>query len=440
MSSQDIEKPLSSQALRKHLVSDRLEARLYLAGHPLVRQFKRSPLNTKSKSAPPSEMPLSPAGHGSVGEVFWEGENSPYFLIQGNKASTTDKQGLDRPFDDFNPSYSDSSFNDRLSRYAAAHSRAVEMATYIKDKFKSVGEKFRSYGHAERAIATELTECGSYLHFRHFYTINEIRLAAMCSCKRHLLCPLCAIRRAAKTVKSYMEKYQVLQAENSKLKAYLVTFTIKDGENLPERFDHLQNSLRLYYAQRRKANSSKTRQSTHSKNVENESNKALGGVGSYEVKRGKGSGIWHPHAHYIWLCESSPDASKLALEWHLITGDSFIVDVTPFSEEKDVSGGFLEVFKYALKFSTMELEDNWEAFTVLQKRRLVSSFGIFRGVEIPEQLTDEISYDDLPYIELIFRFLNGSYKLAKSTNQQGSEQSEQGASGQPARTSSPFSC
>jgi len=300
------------------------------------------------------------------------------------------------------------------------------MSKFIKNKFKTVDEKFRSYGKNERIIANELQECGSYLHFRHFYTIKEIRLSAMCSCKRHLLCPLCAARRAAKTIKAYMEKYRIL-VDNPlmEIKPYLVTFTVKDGEDLTERFLHLQDSMRLYYAQRRKALSAKTKRSTsHSKNVENESNKALGGVGSYEVKIGKNSGIWHPHAHYIWLCDSPPDAEKLALEWDQITIDSFIVDVTPFKEEKDVSGGFLEVFKYALKYSTMSLEHNWEAYNVLQRMRLVSSFGIFRGVEIPEQLTDEISYDDLPYYEMVFRYLDGKYKLTQSTNQHGNERSE----------------
>jgi len=156
----------------------------------------------------------------------------------------------------------------------------------------------------------------------------------------------------------------------------------------------------------------------------NEACKSAGGVGSYEVKKGSGSGEWHPHAHFIWLCDSSPDAAELSQEWFKITGDSFIVDVTPFTSGKDVEGAFLEVFKYALKYSTMTLSDNWEAYTVLQRRRLVSSFGLFYGLEIPEQLTDEISFDELPYIELVYRYINGHYRLTESTNPQGNERSE----------------
>lgn len=342
----------------------------------------------------------------------------PYFLIQGNNSSDSHKQGVCGGFDDFQPDYAPCNLPDRLGRYAKAHSRALEMSRYLRDRFKVVDKKFPSYGSIERSIATDLQECGSFLLFHHYHTINEVRLASMCSCKRHLLCPLCAIRRAAKSVKVYLEKFNLIMEQSPRLKPYLVTFTVKDGSDLSERFDHLHKSLRNYYANRRKYLSSPNR------NKSNEACKALGGVGSYEVKKGAGSGEWHPHAHFVWVCDGVPDPVELSQEWFRITGDSFIVDVTPFTSGKDVEGAFLEVFKYALKYSGMNLSDNWEAFTVLQRRRLVSSFGLFYGLEIPEQLTDEISYDELPYIELIFRFIDGSYRLTQSTNPQGNEQSE----------------
>jgi hypothetical protein len=193
-------------------------------------------------------------------------------------------------------------------------------------------------------------------------------------------------------------------AENPKINPFMVTFTIKDGADLRERFDHLQGSFRHYNTQRRKAISSRNR------NLPNESNKALGGISSFEVKRGAGSKFWHPHCHAIWLCEQLPDASELAREWYLITGDSYIVDVRPFQTDKDVSAAFLEVFKYALKFSEIPVEDNWEAFEVLQRKRLVNSFGVFRGVAVPDQMTDEIQYDELPYIEMVFKYLSGHYQ------------------------------
>ena len=82
-----------------------------------------------------------------------------------------------------------------------------------------------------------------------------------------------------------------------------------------------------------------------------------GAVWSYEVKRGAGSGKWHPHLHMVVLAEYLPSEDyqegtlgALSAAWHNITGDSFMVNVKPISQEEPASG-FIEVFKYAVKFS-----------------------------------------------------------------------------------------
>lgn len=193
-------------------------------------------------------------------------------------------------------------------------------------------------------------------------------------------------------VKSYLDRLQVIAAERPTLKAYLVTLTVKDGPDLAERFQHLQRSVQFLHRTR-----SRDRQYT-------EACKAEGAVWSYEFKRGSGSGLWHPHMHAVWLCEEKPDARALSEQWKAITGDSFIVDVTPFHNQDDVVGGFLEVFKYAVKFSDMPLEDNWHGYETLAGKRLIASFGLFRGVDVPEDLTDE-QLDDLPYIEHLYKFV-----------------------------------
>ena len=66
--------------------------------------------------------------------------------------------------------------------------------------------------------------------------------------------------------------------------------------------------------------------------------KAAGGVMSIEVKRGRNSGLWHPHVHMIWLCNQAPSASQLSKEWLELTGDSYIVDVREFYGESVVDG------------------------------------------------------------------------------------------------------
>ena len=275
----------------------------------------------------------------------------------------------------------------RVSRYGEAKKRALEVSEFI-----------RVHGAEHHLLLSErVAACGDYLVFRHYFTVDLVRLHAAQFCKKHLLCPLCAIRRGAKALGAYLPRYEAIRASRPLLRPFLVTLTVKDGPDLAERFKHLMDAQReLWMRKHRKRGS------------------VLDGVEaavwSYEVKLGSGSGLWHPHLHMVALSEVPPDAGRLRDEWHAITGDSFIVDVRPI-DQADPASGFLEVFKYALKFSQMTPADTFAAFEVLGGRRLVGSAGLFRGIEIPEDLADEPMLDQLPYVELFYRYLAGGYSL-----------------------------
>ena len=287
------------------------------------------------------------------------------------------------------------SLQSRLQRYGAGKKRALDMSKYIMENTKSKWDD-RKRNTETGKLATKIGNCADFLIFKRYFTVDEVRLHAANFCKKHLLCPFCAMRRGAKYLQVYKQRLDVVLQESPKLRAFMVTLTVKDGENLLERFTHLRKALKKYQEQRRNALKGQ-------KQVEYA--KALGGVLSIEIKRGKGSGLWHPHVHMIWLCNEPPLASQLSKEWLELTGDSYIVDVREFYGESVVDG-FLEVFKYALKFSDMELADNWEAFQTLKAKRLVDNFGLFRGIQVPDDLTDDDIDDE--YILLLYRFVRGS--------------------------------
>jgi hypothetical protein len=276
----------------------------------------------------------------------------------------------------------------RVNRYGEAKKHALDVAEYIGRQDGGV------------QLAGRVSACGDFLAFRHYFTVNEVRLHAAHFCRKHLLCPLCAIRRGSKALQAYLPRYEAVRASEADLRPFLVTLTVKDGPDLAERFRHLHAAQRELWMRKHRGRGS-----------------AFDGIAaavwSYEVKRGKGSGLWHPHLHMVAMARQAPDALRLSCEWRNITEDSFIVDVRPI-DQADPAAGFLEVFKYALKFSDMEPADTWEAFQVLKGRRLVGSAGLFRGIEIPEQLTDE-PLDDLPFVALFYRYLRGSgYSLLPS--------------------------
>jgi hypothetical protein len=199
----------------------------------------------------------------------------------------------------------------------------------------------------------------------------------------------------------------------SDLEPHMLTLTVKNGECLQERFNHLQSSMKKILKSRR----------NYASNGRgfNEFCKIKGAVYSYELTHSKHG--WHPHIHIIVLLKKgekidfnqrNPKASRLSKDWHKVTGDSFIVDCRPITGDSPVEG-FIEVFKYALKFSDLDPEQTVYAYSFLRSKRLQGSFGLFRGVEIPESL-DEDPLDGLPYIELIYKYFNSNFTLEKHTH------------------------
>jgi hypothetical protein len=274
----------------------------------------------------------------------------------------------------------------RVERYGTAKKGALDTAKYMAESTK------------HQAMAAKVHGCGDYLLFRHFFTVDKVKLHAAQFCKKHLLCPLCAIRRGAKALAAYLARWEAIKAQRPKLQPFLVTLTVKDGPDLAERFKHLHKCQHELWKRKHRGRGSVL------DGVE-------GAVWSYEVKRGKGSGVWHPHLHMIALCEIPPDAETLSREWHQITGDSFIVDVRPISQDDPVSG-FIEVFKYAVKFSDQEPADTVHAWETLRGKRLLASSGCFRGVDVPDDLTDDATdVAGLPFMDMLYRYTKAGYSL-----------------------------
>ena len=119
----------------------------------------------------------------------------------------------------------------------------------------------------------------------------------------------------------------------------------------------------------------------------------------------KNSGQWHPHMHMIWLCSEAPDAHQLSREWEALTGDSFIVDVRPMYGEID---GFLETFKYALKFSDLNCQTICMPTKHTERQTPDKQFWRFARVEVSEELTDDDLDDDLPYMLMLYTYRKGS--------------------------------
>lgn len=278
----------------------------------------------------------------------------------------------------------------RLRRYGTAKARNREMAAYLAQR--AVDDSHGPY----RRLSEALYDCASWLEFHRYTDTGHVRLARACTCKKHLLCPVCAIRRGGKTLRRYMERAEYL-ANAKGVEFHLLTTTVKNGPDLFERYGHLKGAWR------------KLRQRAQDgygplAHVE-------GMLWSYEFTRGN-DGLWHPHIHAVLAVpKGSPpiawgEGSALAFQWHRLTGDSHIVHARPIA---DLVGGFCEVLKYALKFSSLSLPDNLHAHLTLRGKRLVQAGGCFYGLELPEDdpLTDDP--EDGPFEVLFYRYTSTGY-------------------------------
>lgn len=319
----------------------------------------------------------------------------------------------------------DQGHKDKLNRYGKAkrHQRSV-LQFILKENPELVKE------------SELLKECSNRLIFRNWYTVNKYRLIGGCTCKKHLLCAMCALRRSAKTVKEVEKKVKIVLSENPNLVPVLITMTIKNGDDLNERYNHFTSAKKKLLQKRRNALKAKTR--IKNKTV---TQHIHGSFGSYEFKKGSNSESWHPHTHEIALVDETLEFTKhkvkskdgerviysakhfqesLSKEWHDLTGDSYIVDVRKIenNDENDLIKAICEASKYALKLNDIDLEDQIEAYKVLSGRRLTFSYGSLFGIKIPEDLNDDIEEELklLPYIDIIYGFYDGQYIIQDVTD------------------------
>jgi len=120
-----------------------------------------------------------------------------------------------------------------------------------------------------------------------------------------------------------------------------------------------------------------------------------GGVWIIESKVGDGSGQWHVHVHCIAEGKFLNKFDLSAL-WHSITGDSKIVDVEAVGAR---TGAVHYVTKYVTKAADASIVNDparlKEAIVAFTGRRLISTFGSWRGLQLSE-VEDE---DFLTYLD-----------------------------------------
>jgi hypothetical protein len=284
-------------------------------------------------------------------------------------------------------------------------SELIKDLARVKRKQAPLWEHMHRVNHP---AAVKVRGCGSYLELREWLDHDgQCTVQTANFCKKAVICNLCAIRRSAKLCKAYEAKIlEILsRPDSAHLKPVMLTFTIRNRDELHDGFEHLKSSLQKLM---KKANNWKQRKTKPE--IVPEFVKVLGGVRSFEIKMGKG-GRWHPHAHIFALLDDWIDQEKLSQEWLEITGDSFVVGVTAC--KGGILKGLIEVLKYTTKFGDMTPAQILEVAEETRNAQLSSPFGILRNVKVEEIDHDEqLDGDFIDYIAHFLYSKNG-YKLKR---------------------------
>ncbi len=227
----------------------------------------------------------------------------------------------------------------------------------------------------------------------------EHRLKSGSFCKYDKFCLACSTRRAIKMIQRFENfiKEKDLTTKNW----YYIVLTIKHGYN-----DNLSDLLS-------KLTKSKDKLARAYRNGKRQSHKKKsffsqfdGMVSSIEVTKNKN---WrHPHLNLLVCTDNDVQIDKnryssvggkwsntneqILKEWKKITGDSYIHNIRKIdvSQNHFNLNGIGEVFKYAVKFSSLEVDQLAEIVELQQRKKLrfYDTYGIFRKMNIANTKTE----------------------------------------------------
>jgi hypothetical protein len=205
--------------------------------------------------------------------------------------------------------------------------------------------------------------CGNSAVVQHCAATDEIRV-----CSNHChdrWCKICGNERSHVIVQNLLRLCEGKQVR-------FMTLTLKhNSERLNLQVDRLLNCFRRL------------------RNRSIWDDHVTGAAMFLEVKVADDGRTWHPHLHIIYEGTYFPKG-QLSSHWYAITGDSFVVDVRWIADKEKAAG---YVAKYASKPLDKSLYRNpemlKEALIALKGRRLCSTLGSWRGLELEETPPDD---------------------------------------------------
>jgi len=274
-------------------------------------------------------------------------------------------------------------FNSTIAKLQKSQQMKARLIPYIQENYSFLlSNPYRKQ---------RITECCNLVAFRRYLETGDVQLVSANFCKYDRICIACATKRAMKMIKRF--KHWIESHNLYKKQRYYIVLTInhKQGDTLEE----LMKRLMTYKDRLAKAyrNSKRNEQKTKSF-----FSLFDGMVISIEIAH-KGKNGRHPHINILACSDVDiPTESKysrwatnpqLLEEWKKLTnGTSYIHNIRKIDvKNNQFSRSWIgEVFKYAIKFSDLTMEQLAEVMVAQYRHqyRFFATYGIFRGWQLDE--------------------------------------------------------
>lgn len=207
-------------------------------------------------------------------------------------------------------------------------------------------------------------------------------------CRERYLCQQDACLNARENLRKAMPRVEARLKDRPDLVPAMLTITMKHEGSLSSMASKFDLYLGKMLKQRRQANEARKTKFSQMP--------ALayfdGGIMSFEVKRGEGSGLWHLHVHAVVLVRPehlvySEDVRQrrygeacaaFIRDWSAYLGYYPQVDLQALRVKDGGEGlglGLLEVFKYCFKAGGLAWPDRFEVHSQMHGRKVVRPFG-----------------------------------------------------------------
>jgi hypothetical protein len=266
-----------------------------------------------------------------------------------------------------------------------------------------------------------LEDCGSWLEFRKYISVDKVKLHTANFCRKDRLCPACAVRRA---YKQHQKFEKIIQEYPELLENEWFYIVIPVQHKISDSFEVVWNrAQKVLQAIRQSINNSRKR--GYASNI---FGLFLGGM--YAIETTYTANGWNIHINFLinapkgflWPSDLNIYRKGNRIHYQAKEIEEFISRVVPGSyvhsishlsmtDPEDRKSNLVEILKYSLKFSSLTDQRLLEFYIDTYRRRLFGTFGNLYGLGIDdvELEGDEVLSGD--FVEMIFIRAGGEYRL-----------------------------